>query len=82
MYITASLEDQRVPYAGVLKYFYRSRQIVSSKHHILLNMSESDSHFGSGGRLDELYQTSVEYAFLHQALGLDTNVRQNKHPPR
>jgi oligopeptidase B len=84
MWITASMNDYRVPYWEPVKWVYqiRHRPIITAaideknqkkkptNNLLVLKMSETDGHFGSGGKLEQLQESAMEIAFLYQALGL------------
>ncbi|RLN74863.1 hypothetical protein BBJ28_00020782, partial [Nothophytophthora sp. Chile5] len=75
MFVTGSLNDQRVQFWEPAKWVYRIRKAQASlpkndKRLVLLKMSEDDGHFGGGGRLEQLQEDAMEIAFLYQALRL------------
>uniref|UniRef100_A0AAV1V509 Prolyl endopeptidase n=1 Tax=Peronospora matthiolae TaxID=2874970 RepID=A0AAV1V509_9STRA len=75
MFVTGSLNDQRVQFWEPAKWMYKMRKVQASlskrdKRLMLLKMSEDDGHFGGGGRLEQLDESAMEIAFLYQALHL------------
>ncbi|KAG7399175.1 hypothetical protein PHYBOEH_009533 [Phytophthora boehmeriae] len=75
MFVTGSLNDQRVQFWEPAKWLYKIRQVQASlpkqdKRLMLLKMSEDDGHFGGGGRLEQLEESAMEIAFLYQAMRL------------
>ncbi|GMF49495.1 unnamed protein product [Phytophthora fragariaefolia] len=75
MFVTGSLNDQRVQFWEPAKWVYKMRKVQASlpkhdKRLILLKMGEDDGHFGGGGRLEQLEESAMEIAFLYQALRL------------
>lgn len=67
MLITGSLNDQRVPYQGVLKYYDKiSKSTLNNA--VYLSMDEHDSHLGNGGKLDFFSQAADAFAFLHSSV--------------
>ncbi|RLN54192.1 hypothetical protein BBJ29_003795 [Phytophthora kernoviae] len=75
MFVTGSLNDQRVQFWEPAKWMYKIRQVQASlpkkdKRLMLLKMSEDDGHFGGGGRLEQLEESAMEIAFLYQAMRL------------
>lgn len=69
MLVLGSLNDQRVDYSGVLKWHKLVKEHnTSSSADIFLSMSESDTHFGSGGKLDMLADAARDYAFLFKSI--------------
>lgn len=75
MFVTGSMNDQRVQFWEPVKWVYRLRQLqVKQQRHernlLLLKMSEDDGHFGGGGRLEQMQESAMEIAFLYQALKL------------
>ncbi|GMF13717.1 unnamed protein product [Phytophthora lilii] len=75
MFVTGSLNDQRVQFWEPAKWMYKMRKVQASlpkrdKRLMLLKMGEDDGHFGGGGRLEQLEESAMEIAFLYQALHL------------
>ncbi|CAH0492313.1 unnamed protein product [Peronospora farinosa] len=75
MFVTGSLNDQRVQFWEPAKWMYRMRKVQASllkrdKRLMMLKMGETDGHFGGGGRLEQLEESAMEIAFLYQALRL------------
>ncbi|KAG6583292.1 putative serine protease family S09A [Phytophthora cinnamomi] len=75
MFVTGSLNDQRVQFWEPAKWMYKMRKVQASlpksdKRLMLLKMGEDDGHFGGGGRLEQLEESAMEIAFLYRALHL------------
>ncbi|KUF93396.1 hypothetical protein AM588_10007385 [Phytophthora nicotianae] len=75
MFVTGSLNDQRVQFWEPAKWMYKMRKVQASlpkrdKRLMLLKMTEDEGHFGGGGRLEQLEESAMEIAFLYQALNL------------
>ncbi|CAH0519270.1 unnamed protein product [Peronospora belbahrii] len=75
MFVTGSLNDQRVQFWEPAKWMYKMRKVQSllpkrDKRLMLLKMGDDDGHFGGGGRLEQLEESAMEIAFLYQALRL------------
>jgi oligopeptidase B len=82
MLVTGSMNDIRVQFWEPVKWVHRLRRFHAAKQSaastssgdkpplFLLRMSEDDGHFGGGGRLEQLQEAAMEYAFLYQALRL------------
>lgn len=75
MFVTGSMNDQRVQFWEPVKWVYRLRQLQvkqqkQQRNLLLLKMSEDDGHFGGGGRLEQMQESAMEIAFLYQALKL------------
>ncbi|OWZ24215.1 Serine protease [Phytophthora megakarya] len=75
MFVTGSLNDQRVQFWEPAKWMYKMRKVQASlpkrdKRLMLLKISEDEGHFGGGGRLEQLEENAMEIAFLYQALNL------------
>ncbi|CAI5713444.1 unnamed protein product [Peronospora effusa] len=75
MFVTGSLNDQRVQFWEPAKWMYKMRKVQASllkrdKRLMMLKMGETDGHFGGGGRLEQLEESAMEIAFLYQALRL------------
>ncbi|KAG1697977.1 hypothetical protein DVH05_015461 [Phytophthora capsici] len=75
MFVTGSLNDQRVQFWEPAKWMYKMRKVQASlpkreKRLMLLKMTEDEGHFGGGGRLEQLEESAMEMAFLYQALNL------------
>lgn len=75
MFVTGSLNDQRVQFWEPTKWMYKVRKVQASlpkrdKRLMLLKMSEDEGHFGGGGRLEQLEESAMEMAFLYQAMNL------------
>jgi oligopeptidase B len=75
MFVTGSLNDQRVQFWEPAKWMYKMRKVQASlpkrdKRLMLLKMGQDDGHFGGGGRLEQLEESAMEIAFLYQALNL------------
>ncbi|KAG6957110.1 hypothetical protein JG688_00011110 [Phytophthora aleatoria] len=75
MFVTGSLNDQRVQFWEPAKWMYKMRKVQArlpkhDKRLMLLKMTEDEGHFGGGGRLEQLEESAMEIAFLYQALNL------------
>ncbi|KAF1778321.1 Alpha/Beta hydrolase fold [Phytophthora cactorum] len=75
MFVTGSLNDQRVQFWEPAKWMYKMRKVQATlpkhdKRLMLLKMTEDEGHFGGGGRLEQLEESAMEIAFLYQALNL------------
>ncbi|CAI5742608.1 unnamed protein product [Peronospora destructor] len=75
MFVTGSLNDQRVQFWEPAKWMYKMRKVQAllpkrDKRLMMLKMGENDGHFGGGGRLEQLEASAMEIAFLYQALRL------------
>ncbi|KAG7382262.1 hypothetical protein PHYPSEUDO_005104 [Phytophthora pseudosyringae] len=75
MFVTGSLNDQRVQFWEPAKWMYKMRKVQASipkrdKRLMVLKMTEDEGHFGGGGRLEQLEESAMEIAFLYQALNL------------
>ena len=69
MLLTASMNDVRVNYWEAVKWVYQMRHVKCCPNStLLLKLSESDGHFGGGGRLEQMQEAAMEYAFLYHAL--------------
>ncbi|KAL3660837.1 hypothetical protein V7S43_014239 [Phytophthora oleae] len=75
MFVTGSLNDQRVQFWEPAKWMYKMRKVQASlpkreKKLLLLKMTEDEGHFGGGGRLEQLEESAMEMAFLYQSMNL------------
>ncbi|TMW66870.1 hypothetical protein Poli38472_011986 [Pythium oligandrum] len=89
MFVTGSLNDIRVQFWEPVKWIHSLRRLQAanstaklgslkeSKPLFLLKMSEDDGHFGGGGRLEQLQEAAMEYAFLYHTLRLPFPDRTN-----
>ncbi|KAL0584183.1 hypothetical protein ABG067_005957 [Albugo candida] len=72
MLVTGSLNDYRVQYWEPAKWVFQHRQKIAENPStcLLLNMSDTDGHYGGSGQLDQFDEVATEFAFLHKALEL------------
>lgn len=75
MFVTGSINDQRVQFWEPAKWMYQMRKVQSllpkrDKRLMMLKMTQDEGHFGGGGRLEQLEESAMEIAFLYQALKL------------
>jgi oligopeptidase B len=72
MLLTASWNDQRVPYWEAPKMTAKLRATQTGKNDILLKTNLGGaSHTGSSGRFDQLKEVAFEYAFILDQLGMN-----------
>jgi oligopeptidase B len=71
MFVTAGLEDRRVPYWSPAKWVAKMRHIASDEGLLLLRTDMGSGHFGASGFQDSNQQTAELYAFMLMALGLE-----------
>jgi len=76
MLITAGLNDPRVSYWEPAKWAAKlratSRALKTDNRLLLLKTNMGSGHFGSSGRYEYLKETAFRYAFLLDALGIES----------
>lgn len=70
MYVTAGLNDPRVPYWEPAKWVAKLRDLKTDENTILLKTNMGAGHFGSSGRLNYLKEVAELYAFVLEKLGV------------
>lgn len=70
LFLTASTNDNRVPFWHPAKFVAKLRHAKTDAHMLLLKTDDSTGHFGEGGRYGRLRECALEYAFYYKALGL------------
>lgn len=70
MYVTAGLNDPRVPYWEPAKWVAKLRDMKTDANTIVLKTNMGAGHFGSSGRLNFLKEFAELYAFVLNKLGV------------
>jgi oligopeptidase B len=71
LYVTASINDQRVTYWEPAKWVAKLRDYKTDNNYLLLETNMSAGHSGSSGRFDYLKEIAREYLFLLVTTGKD-----------
>jgi oligopeptidase B len=72
--VTTGLNDPRVAYWEPAKFVARLRTRADAGNVILLKTNLDSGHAGASGRYDFLKEVALDYAFLIDRLGVQTNV--------
>jgi len=70
MFVTAGLNDPRVPYWEPAKWVAKLRDLKTDSNTIVLKTNMGAGHFGSSGRLNYLKEVAELYAFVLNKLGV------------
>ena len=70
MFVTAGLNDPRVPYWEPAKWVARLREKKTDDNIILLKTNMGAGHFGASGRFGHLKETAAELAFILDKIGV------------